>query len=110
MVAASRRQDEQATASEPQPGIQGECSVGCREGPEDAAELAQQYDVHPNMINQWCARLLEGAADVFGAEPATAEPAVDVAVLRAKIGELTLANGFLAGALGKPSLLPSAKR
>jgi putative transposase len=55
--------------------------------------LAQQYDVHPNLINQWRAQLL-GAADVFGAGPATSEPAVDIAVLHAKIGELTLANGF----------------
>ena len=38
--------------------------------------------------------MLEGAADVFGAEPAAAEPAVDVTVLHAKIGELTLANDF----------------
>jgi hypothetical protein len=43
---------------------------------------------------------------------------VDVKVLHAKIGELTLASDFLAGALGKPvssaveraGLLPSAKR
>jgi hypothetical protein len=47
---------------------------------------------------------------VFGAEPAAAEPAVDVTMLHAKIGELTLANDFLAGALGKAGLLPSAKR
>lgn len=32
--------------------------------------LAEQYDVHPNLINQWRSRLLEGAADVFGTEPA----------------------------------------
>ena len=79
-------------------------------GEKTLAELAQQYDVHPNLINQWRSRLLEGAADVFGAEPAVAEPAVDVTVLHAKIGELTLANDFLAGALGKAGLLPSAKR
>ena len=72
---------------------------GCG-GEKPLAELAQQYDVHPNLIDQWRARLLEGAADVFGAEPASAEPAVDVTVLHAKIGELTLANDFLAGALG----------
>ena len=35
-----------------------------------------------------------GAADVFGAEPAAAEPAIDVTVLHAKLGELTLANDF----------------
>lgn len=79
-------------------------------GKKTLAELAQQYDVHPKLINQCWARLLEGAADVFGAEPAAAEPAIDVTVLHAKIGELTLANDFLAGALGKAGLLPSAKR
>jgi len=47
---------------------------------------------------------------VFGAEPSPAEPAVDVKVLHAKIGELTLANDFLSSALGKAGLLPSAKR
>ena len=41
------------------------------------------------------------------AEPAT--PAVDVKSLHAKIGELTLENDFLEGALGKAGLL-SAKR
>ena len=39
-----------------------------------------------------------------------AEPAIDVKTLHAKIGELTLANDFLVGALGKAGLLPSAKR
>ncbi|GMM61943.1 hypothetical protein NUTIK01_27200 [Novosphingobium sp. IK01] len=49
---------------------------------------------------------------MFGGESAAenAEPAVDVKTLHAKIGELTLANDFLAGALGKAGLLPSAKR
>jgi hypothetical protein len=36
-------------------------------------------------------------------------PPVDIRVLHAKIGELTLENDFLAGALGKAGLL-SAKR
>ena len=38
-----------------------------------------------------------------------ARPAADLTVLHAKIGELTLENDFLAGALGKAGLL-SAKR
>ena len=85
-------------------------ALAALKGEKTLAELAQQYDVHPNLINQWRSRLLEGAADVFGAEPAATEPAVDVTVLHAKIGELTLANDFLAGALGKAGLLPSARR
>jgi len=92
------------------PAFKARVALAAVKGEKTLAELAQQYDVHPNLINQWRSRLLEGAADVFGAEPAAAEPTVDVTVLHAKIGELTLANDFLAGALGKAGLLPSAKR
>jgi transposase len=43
---------------------------------------------------------------VFGAAPRSeAAPAIDVKTLRAKIGELTLTNDFLSGALGKAGLL-----
>ena len=60
----------------------------------------------------WRSQLLEGAAGVLGLDSATeaAEPAIDVKTLHAKIGELTLVNDFLASALGKAGLLPSAKR
>ncbi|MEG3174579.1 IS3 family transposase [Sphingomonas sp. ZB1N12] len=77
------------------PAFKARVALAAVKGEKTLAELAQQYDVHPNLINQWRSRLLEGAADVFGAEPAAAEPTVDVTVLHAKIGELTLANDFL---------------
>ena len=92
------------------PAFKAKVALAAVRGEKTLAELAQQYDVHPNLINQWRSRLLEGAADVFGAEASAVEPGVDLTVLHAKIGELTLANDFLAGALGKAGLLPSAKR
>ena len=46
-------------------------------------------------------QLLEGATGVFGDAPkADPEPVIDVKPLHAKIGELTLENDFLSGALG----------
>jgi transposase len=55
--------------------------------------------------------LEQGAADMFapGGGKGAAQLAVDVKSLHAKIGELTLENDFLEGALGKASLL-SANR
>jgi transposase-like protein len=79
-------------------------------GEKTLAELAQQFDVHPNQITQWKGLLLEGAAGVFGRGGIEAGPApVDLKTLHAKIGELALENDFLEGALTKAGLL-SAKR
>ena len=93
------------------PAFKAKVALAAIKGEKTLAELAQQFDVHPNQITQWRTQLLEGASGVFGADAkAELAPAVDVKTLHAKIGELTLENDFLAGALGKAGLLPSAKR
>jgi transposase-like protein len=79
-------------------------------GDRTIAQLAEQFDIHPNQVTAWKAQLEGGAADVFGpGNGGAAQPAVDVKSLHAKIGELTLENDFLEGALTKAGLL-SAKR
>jgi transposase len=80
-------------------------------GEKTLSELAQEFDVHANQITQWKSQLLEGAIGVFGGEAKveSATAAVDIKTLHAKIGQLTLENDFLEGALTKAGLL-SAKR
>ena len=94
------------------PSFKAKVALAAIKGDRTLTQLAEQFDVHPNQVTTWKAQLEGGAADVFGAGVGnvSAEPAVDVKSLHAKIGELTLANDFLAGALGKAGLLPSAKR
>ena len=73
------------------------------------SELAQQFDVHPNQITQWKSQLLDRAGAVFQGSGHKEAPPVDLKALHAKIGELTLENDFLEGALTKAGLL-SARR
>jgi transposase-like protein len=92
------------------PAFKAKVALAAIRGEMTLAQLAEHFDIHPNQITQWKAQLQESAAGVFGpggSEPAS--PAVDVKALHAKIGELTLENDFLEGALTKAGLL-SAKR
>ena len=86
-------------------------ALAALKGERTLLELAQQFDVHAYQITQWKSQLLEGAAGVFGGEAkaGSAEAVVDLKSLHAKIGQLTLENDFLEGALTKAGLL-SARR
>lgn len=67
------------------------------------AELAQQYDVHPNQIQNWKRQLVDSAGDVFsrGGQRKAKGEAEQIEALHAKIGQLTMENSFLEKGLAR---------
>ena len=82
------------------PAFKAKVALAAVKGDRTIAQLAEQFDVHPNQIMSWKAQLESGAAEVFGPGGQAVVPAIDVKSLHAKI---------LEGALTKAGLL-SAKR
>ena len=91
-----RSDDEQRARRNHSPAFKAKVALAAIKGERTIAQLADQFDVHPNQITSWKAQLEGGAADLFGSGsgkgPTT--PPVDVKALHAKIGELTLENDF----------------
>ena len=89
------------------PAFKAQVALAAMKGDRTLAELAEQFDIHPNQITDWKSQLLANAGSVFG--EAKSEPGPDLKALHAKIGQLTLENDFLEGALIKAGKL-SARR
>jgi transposase len=92
------------------PAFKAKVALAALRGDRTIAQLLDQHGVHVSQITAWKEQLQASAANVFGpGGSAVAAPAVDIKALHAKIGELTLQNDFLEGALSKAGL-SSAKR
>ena len=89
------------------PAFKAKVALAAVKGDRTLAQLAEQFDVHPNQITTWKAQLEGGAADVFGAgsgsAPTTARRRREVAARedrRADARERFLRNGA-AGCRGR---------
>ena len=71
-------------------------AVAALKSDKTLAELAEQFDVHPNQITDWKRQLVGNADQVFGGSEKQAEESEHkIKELHAKIGQLTMERDFL---------------
>ena len=78
------------------PAYKVKVAVAAIKGDRTLAELSEQFDVHPNQIQDWRKRLLDNVDTVFGKGQLMREESDEkVRDLYAKIGQLTMERDFL---------------
>ncbi len=84
------------------PSFKAKVAMAAIRGDRTLAELAQQYDIHPNQIQEWKKRVVSEAEQLFENGSHGAEDAdQNIKALHEKIGELTMDRDFLSKALGR---------
>jgi transposase-like protein len=84
------------------PALKAKVALAAIQGEKTIAELAEQFQIHPNQITNWKKQLLNSAQEIFekGSGHSTSDNSATIKDLHAKIGQLTVEKDFLSKALG----------
>lgn len=88
------------------PQLKAEIALASIKGDKSLAEIASEYEVHPNQVSQWKRQFLENASKAFddgkdGSEERDRQKEIDR--LYRKIGQLEMDRDFLKKSLSRPT-------
>ena len=84
------------------PAFKAKVAIEALQERKTLAQLAEQFELHPNQISQWKQEFLSNAGSVFESPRKKAsEPEVELKDLYAKIGQLEMERDFLKKSLTK---------